>query len=190
MSSIRNLLALAAMTAATTAPAHAATEELPRIEGAEWMCEIIILIAETLGPNIPTEVEGAEGKAIETADGPATAYLIGYDNSDGAAEDWLDALQADGGVFDSTDELPAFSDDFSDVRLHSESLEDSIIDAGDWPEASSATAFTSATLPHHDGIVVSLACDDDGCEAARRVGRGRQPRGGRHRPRVCCSSPC
>lgn len=51
---------LAALTFA--APASAATE-LPPIAGAEWMCDIIVWIAETMGPNVPTTIDEVDTEA-------------------------------------------------------------------------------------------------------------------------------
>jgi hypothetical protein len=45
-----------------TAPAAAATEIEP-IPSAAWMCDVIIWIAETLGPNVPTTVDDIDTQA-------------------------------------------------------------------------------------------------------------------------------
>jgi hypothetical protein len=64
-------LALAAVLSANPAAASGdllPDEELPTLKGAEPLCDVIIWIAETFGPNIPTEVNDS-APAPEALDG-------------------------------------------------------------------------------------------------------------------------
>lgn len=104
MSALRSATVAALLASSTQA--FAATELQP-IPGAEWMCEVIIWIAETFGPNIPTEVEAEVSAAVDVPDGPATAYLHSWA---GDADAWSTAfLELEDGGYAIIDEKVGMS---------------------------------------------------------------------------------